>query len=140
MLSPEERIAELIAGDSTSNWHFSWLLTIAYRESHDRKHAVAAVRRQVLHKVGVALIEGYDGGELAPEPRNAAEHRVGDAWLGSVLLHEFDRLDGIEWWQVTELLTPLIRDCDRTPPLQRAANRITPDLGGHTKIETEVAA
>lgn len=119
-MTPERRIAELLAGEQTCNWHFSSLLHTAY-PGVNRRHAVRAVRSQTLHKVGVALIEGHDGGQVAPKPRNATEHRVGDTYIGSVLLHEFDRFDGIDWWEVERLLAPLVRDSNRTPPLQRKA-------------------
>jgi hypothetical protein len=64
----EQRIAELLAGAPTLNWHFAFMLG-----------------------------------------------------RGSVLLHEFDRFDGIDWWRVGELLTPMVTAVDRTPPLRRAA-------------------
>jgi hypothetical protein len=123
VISHEERIAELLAETSTVNWHVAWMVVgIAYRGAPDRdRHVAGFLRRHTLHMIGVALIEGYDGGEVAPKPRSAQEHRVGEVYIGSLLLHEFDRFDGVDWWHVDTLLQERLGDVDQTPPLRRAA-------------------
>jgi hypothetical protein len=105
----EQRIAELLAGAPTLNWHFAFMLGRGLDGPNRDAEVARFVRSHVLRYVGAALIEGYDGGLLAPEPRNASEHRVGEVHVGSVLLHEFDRFDGSDWWRVGELLTPMRR-------------------------------
>lgn len=117
----EQRIAELLAGAPSLNWHFAFMLGRGLDGPNRAANAARFVRSHVLRYVGAALIEGHDGGEVAPAPRNAQEHRVGEVHVGSVLLHEFDRFDGIDWWRVAEILTPLVAKTDRTPPLRRAA-------------------
>lgn len=117
----EQRIAELLAGAPSLNWHFAFMLGRGLDGPNRDADAAWFVRRHVLDSVGAALIEGYDGGEVAPKPRSAQEHRVGKVHFGSVLLHELDRFDGIDWWTVAEILTPLVAKTDRTPPLRRAA-------------------
>lgn len=122
-MTPEQRIAELLAGEGTVNWHIAFIVVgIAYRGTPERDHHVASfLRRTTLGYIATALHEGYDGGEVAPRPRAAQEHRVGECYIGSVLLHELDRFDGIDWWHVDTLLQALLPGTDETPPLRRAA-------------------
>lgn len=124
-ISVEQTVADVLAADVTDSWHFAWIFANAYplpRDHDAMRHIVGHVRRRTLEKIGTALIEGYDGGETAPRPRNAAEHRVGAMYVGSVLLAGLNRFDGIDWWHVTRLLEPMVADHDRTPPLQRKEN------------------
>lgn len=115
----EDRIAELCA-TPTVDWHFAFMLRYGLDGGKNRPESVIGfMRSHVLRYIGAALIEGYDGGEIAPKPRNAHEHRRGEVWIGSTLLHHLDRFDGIDWWRVGELLEPLVVGRDETPPLRR---------------------
>lgn len=122
-MTPEQRIAELLAGEDSVNWNIAFIVVgIAYRGSPDRdRHVAGFLRQQTLRFIGAALYEGFDGGVIAPKPRAAQEHRVGEVYVGSVLLHEFDRFDGIDWWHVDTLLQPMLGGVDVTPPLRRTA-------------------
>lgn len=121
-MNQEQRIAELLAGEPTTNWHVAFMVVGIGGRGPDRDRNVARfLRRHTLSMLGAALHEGYDGGEIAPKPRAAQEHRVGDVYIGSLLLHEFDRFDGIDWWQVDTLLQTMLPGVDETPPLRRAA-------------------
>lgn len=122
-MTVEQRIANLLAGEPSLAWHIASIVVgAAYKGNPDRDHHVAGfLRRATLGYIAAALHEGYDGGQVAPRPRNANEHRRGEVYVGSMLMHEFDRFDGIDWWTVDALLQPMLTPVDTTPPLRREA-------------------
>lgn len=122
-MTVEQRVAQLLANEPSINWHVASIVVgHAYKGDPDRdRHVAGFLRRVTLGYIGSALHEGFDGGEVAPRPRNANEHRRGEVYVGSMLLHQFDRFDGIDWWTVDAILQPLLTPVDTTPPLRREA-------------------